>query len=369
MGIFSKVFKGIKKVAKKIGKGIKKIGKKLLGAIGKIGPIGQLALMFIGIPPVISNFFGSIGGAITGVLGKAGTVVSNFATKIAPRLTEGLGKAFNAIKTAGQGAYNTITQAIGNGVDRVMNFTKGKGFNLSGDRTSIFGGVSAKDIPVPGTVTPETAAKFGPDIPDVSDIKGDVFSSTIDASPASLTPPSNTPSLLGRDTIATDRVLAPVQDVNDILNTELFPTKETLTFGTEEATKKTLGEKTKDYFSSQLDDFTETLKNPGQALGKAIKQGGLQAVSGMTTRGLMGDAPTQKVQHINMGQFMSQTTQQPLDAATWNNINTSYQKAGSSFGAAGDAMTPYFTELANFDNDINYQRQMAMLNPTFNPIR
>ena len=32
-------------------------------------------------------------------------------------------------------------------------------------------------------------------------------------------------------------------------------------------------------------------------------------------------------------------------------------------------MTPYFTELANFDNDINYQRQMASLNPVFNPIR
>ena len=310
--------------------------------------------MFIGIPPVISKFFSGLPGAIGG-----------WVSKVAPNMA----KAFNAIKTAGQGAYNTITQAIGNGVDRVMNFTKGKGFSLSGDRTSIFGGVSAKDIPVPGTVTPETAAKFGPDIPDVSDIKGDVFSSTIDASPASLTPPSNTPSLLGRDTIATDRVLAPVQDVNDILNTELFPTKETLTFGTEEATKKTLGEKTKDYFSSQLEDFTETLKNPGQALGEAVKQGGLQAASGLTTRKLMGDSPTHKVQHINMGQFMSQTTQQPLDAATWNNINTSYQKAGSSFGAAGDAMTPYFTELANFDNDINYQRQMAMLNPTFNPIR
>ena len=36
--------------------------------------------------------------------------------------------------------------------------------------------------------------------------------------------------------------------------------------------------------------------------------------------------------------------------------------------ASGDAMTPYFTELANFDNDINYQRQMAALNPVFNPI-
>ena len=370
-GIIGKAFKGIKKVAKKIGKGIKKIGKKLLGAIGKIGPIGQLALMFIGIPPVISNFFGTIGGAITGVLGQAGTVVSNFATRIAPNLTKGLGKAFNAIKTAGQGAYNTVTQAIGNGVDRVMNFTKGKGFTLSGDRTSIFGGVSAKDIPVPGTVTPETAAKFGPDIPDVSDIKGDVFSSTIDASPASLTPPSNTPSLLGSDNIATDRVLSPVQDVNDILNTELFPTntEEVLTFGTEEATKKTFGERTKDYFTGQVKDFKDTLKNPGQALGESVKQGALGGISQSIAMDVAGPPPTQKVMHSSISDFMIPTTQRQLDAATWNNINTSYQKAGSSFGAAGDAMTPYFTELANFDNDINYQRQMAMLNPTLNPVR
>ena len=82
-----------------------------------------------------------------------------------------------------------------------------------------------------------------------------------------------------------------------------------------------------------------------------------------------GPPPTQKVMHSRLSDFMTPTTQRQLDAATWNSINTSYQKAGSSFGAAGDAMTPYFTELANFDNDINYQRQMAMLNPTFNPIR
>lgn len=363
MGFFSKVFKGIKKVAKKIGKGIKKIGKKLLGAIGKIGPIGQLALMFIGIPPVISNFFGGIGGAITGALGQAGTVVSNFATKIAPNLTKGLGKAFNAIKTAGQGAYNTVTQAIGNGVDRVMNFTKGKGFTLSGDRTSIFGGVSAKDIPVPGTVTPETAAKFGPDIPDISDIKGDVFSSTIDASPASLTPSFNTPSLLGPDTIATNKMLSPVPDVSDIAGA-------TLDLG-DKVADQTLGEYFKELPGKVISGVTDTLSDPdklvGDAISGGIKSGIGSGISGKITQGIMGDPPTQA--YLNLGQFITPTTQQRLDAATWNNINTTYQKAGSSFGAAGDAMTPYFTELANFDNDINYQRQMAMLNPTFNPIR
>ena len=128
---------------------------------------------------------------------------------------------------------------------------------------------------------------------------------------------------------------------------------------------KTFGEKTKDYFSSQLDDFTETLKNPGQALGEAVKQGALGGVSQRVAMDVAGSPPTQKVMHSSLSDFMTPTTQRPLDAATWNNVNNAYLKAGSSFGAAGDAMTPYFTELANFDNDINYQRQMSMLNPTY----
>lgn len=332
MGIFSKVFKGIKKVAKKIGKGIKKIGKKLLGAIGKIGPIGQLALMFIGIPPVISNFFGSIGGAITGVLGKAGTVVSNFATKIAPNLTKGLGKAFNAIKTAGQGAYNSVTEAIGKGVDgaknfldRTGNFAKGEGFTLSEGKTSIFAPKADVDITkITDTVvdTGEISAQYTP-------------TTTEDRLSAAL---KDTPSkdLLGKDVVNID---------------------------------KTFGERTKDYFTGQIEDFTDTFKNPGQALGESVKQGALGGISQSIAMDVAGPPPTQKVMHSSLSDFMTPTTQRQLDAATWNNINTSYQKAGSSFGAAGDAMTPYFTELANFDNDINYQRQMAMLNPTFNPIR
>ena len=352
--LLKKAFKGVKKVVKKIGKGIKKVAFKVFGALGKIGPLGQLALMFMGIPPVISNFFGSIGGAVGGWI-----------SSVAPNMA----KAFNAIKTAGQGAFSTITEAIGNGVDRVMNFTKGKGFTLSGDKTSIFGGVSAKDIPVSGTITPETAAKFGPQIPDVSDITGEnLFSSPIDAAPASLDYVSQSPSLSDVATqSAAPKSLLAKDATAEVLS---FEDAMKIDFGAgDKVADKTFGERTKDYFTGQVEDFTDTFKNPGQALGEAVKQGGLQAASGLITRKLMGDSPTQKVQHINMGQFMSQTTQQPLDATTWNNINTTYQKAGSSFGAAGDAMTPYFTELANFDNDINYQRQMASLNPVFNPIR
>jgi len=349
--LLKKVGKGLKKAVKSIGKGIKKVAFKVFGALGKIGPIGQLALMFMGIPPVISNFFGSIGGAVGG-----------WVAKVAPNMA----KAFNAIKTAGQGAFSTITEAIGNGVDRVMNFTKGKGFTLSGDKTSIFGGVSAKDIQVP-TINPETASKFGPQIPDVSDITGEnLFSSPIDAAPASLDYVSQSPSLLGPDTISTDLV-------KDVTEKGLsFEDAMDLDFGVKDkVANKTFGEYVKGLPGEIYKGATDALADPGKLVGDAIS-GGIKSgigsgISGKITQGIMGDPPTQS--YLNLGQFMTETTQQRLDAATWNNFNTSYQKAGSSFGAAGDAMTPYFTELANFDNDINYQRQMASLNPVFNPIR
>lgn len=350
-GFIGKAFKGIKKVAKKIGKGIKKIGKKLLGAIGKIGPIGQLALMFIGIPPIISNFFSGLPGAIGG-----------WVSKVAPNMA----KAFNAIKTAGQGAYNTITQAIGNGVDRVMNFTKGKGFTLSGDRTSIFGGVSAKDIKVPDLTSNVKVDASG--LPELVDGKlqftdapttlGDRLTAAVEAggTPQSL-------SEIAAQTTPPDSLLAPtIPDVSDI-------TDATLSFGTEETTKKTLGERAKDYISEGIEGVTDTLSDPKKLAAETIKGG---VISGGTTalaRSIAGPPPTQKVMHSSLSDFMTATTQRPLDAATWNNVNNAYLKAGSSFGAAGDAMTPYFTELANFDNDINYQRQMAMLNPTLNPVR
>ena len=351
--LLKKAFKGVKKVVKKIGKGIKKVAFKVFGALGKIGPLGQLALMFMGIPPVISNFFGSIGGAVGGWI-----------SSVAPNMA----KAFNAIKTAGQGAFSTITEAIGNGVDRVMNFTKGKGFTLSGDKTSIFGGVSAKDIPVSGTITPETAAKFGPDIPNIPDIKGDVFSSPIDAAPASLDYVSQAPSL---SEVATQSA-TPKSLLSATEKGLSFEDAMDLDFGVgDKVADKTFGEYVKGLPGEIYKGATDALADPdklvGDAISGGIKSGIGSGISGKITQGIMGDPPTQS--YLNLGQFMTETTQQRLDAATWNNINTTYQKAGSSFGAAGDAMTPYFTELANFDNDINYQRQMASLNPVFNPIR
>ena len=55
MGFFSKIFKGVKKVFKKIGKGIKKVAMKVGKFMDKIGIVGQIALMFIPLGPILGG--------------------------------------------------------------------------------------------------------------------------------------------------------------------------------------------------------------------------------------------------------------------------------------------------------------------------
>ena len=134
MGILSKAWKGIKKAVKKVGKGIKKVFKKVTGAIGKLGIVGQIGMMFL-MPyatSALGSFFGASGKLATWstkLLGKAGVG------------SQALGHGLNLINKAGTFAgnvYNSVSQTIGNAVDRVTNFAKGKGFTLSEGRTSIF---------------------------------------------------------------------------------------------------------------------------------------------------------------------------------------------------------------------------------------
>jgi len=365
--LLKKAFKGVRKVAKKIGKGIKKLAGKVFGALGKLGPLGQLALMFVGVPPIFGKMMGAVG---------------SFVQSVAPNVY----KAFTAIKGAAQGAFNTITEGIGNGIDRVMNFTKGKGFNLSGDRTSIFGGVSAKDIKVPDLTSnvkvdasglPElvdgkvqftdapttlgdrlmanvdpTTVTTGPQAPFTGDI--DVMGATVSGSPADLGTAMGTRGtdilMEGKD--VTSSILAR-PDFSDI-------TDATLDFGPID-TSKTFRQRAQDYVSGQVEEFKQVFESPGKAAGEAIKQGGLQGLSGATTQAIMGDPPTQQVQEFNPGDYMTPTNQQRLlDSTTWNGINNSYQQAGAYGGAAGGDLLGSFYN-SNFASDAQYQQDMRRL--------
>ena len=115
MGLFSKVFKKIKKgfksVFKSIGKGIKSAFKKIGKFMGKIGIIGQLALMFTPIGAVMGNVLGSIGGAV----GKAiGTGIGKM-TASSNVLVKGAGKILEAgakFAKAGHSAFRTVTDGV-----------------------------------------------------------------------------------------------------------------------------------------------------------------------------------------------------------------------------------------------------------------
>ena len=134
MGLLSKLWKGVKKTVKKIGKGIKKTFKKIGKAIGKLGIVGQIGMMFL--MPYAAGALGSF-------FGTAGKLAS-WSSKLLNASGIGakaLGHGLNLINKAGTfvgNVYNSVSQTIGNAVDRVTNFAKGKGFTLSEGRTSVF---------------------------------------------------------------------------------------------------------------------------------------------------------------------------------------------------------------------------------------
>lgn len=103
MGIFSKLWKGIKKVTKHIFKPIKSVFKAVGKFMNKIGIIGQIAMSFIlpGIGGVLAQTFGkavsALAGGALGSVGKAAGWV--------------LGKAGTFAKTIGQG-FKTVTSAV-----------------------------------------------------------------------------------------------------------------------------------------------------------------------------------------------------------------------------------------------------------------
>jgi len=116
MGIFKKLFKGIKKFVKKIGKGIKKVVKKVQKGIGKLGIVGQIGMMFL-MPyamGAMSGFFGQF------AAGQAGT----WAAKLASSNVFGA-KALSTVMNA----VHSVGSFVGQGV---AGLKKGLGDTISG---------------------------------------------------------------------------------------------------------------------------------------------------------------------------------------------------------------------------------------------
>ena len=158
MGVFSKIFKGIKKVVKKIGKGIKKVVGKIGRAFGKLGIVGQLGLMFL--MPYALNGLASLWGTAARTAGvtastvgatagatataaaatTAGTGFGGWAANMAAKkgLAGVLGKTAQLIHSAGTLAakpFSFVSDVIGSSVD----FLVGKGTDLVNGVKNVFG--------------------------------------------------------------------------------------------------------------------------------------------------------------------------------------------------------------------------------------
>jgi len=117
MGFFSRLWKGIKKVAKTVFKPIKSVFKAVGKFMNKIGIVGQIAMSFIlpGIGGILAQTFGKAVSALaSGALGSVGKAAGWV-----------LGKAGTFAKTIGQG-FKTVTSAVTDFIGTTGKYVGGK---------------------------------------------------------------------------------------------------------------------------------------------------------------------------------------------------------------------------------------------------
>jgi len=297
MGFLSKLWKGIKKTVKKIGKGVKNTFKKIVGAIGKLGVVGQIGMMFL-MPyamGALSSFAGS-------ALGTVGQWSANLLSKSGIG-AKALGHTLNMVHKAGTFAgkvYTTISDTIGNAIDRVGNFAKGKGFTLSEGRTSIFAKGNERSLlstegyklpdattvtkPTVAPTTPEVKLDFDTVVPatdstgmlDINKLAKDVdVSNQLDISISeTLTPTVKKPNLLDFDA---SKIEMPKIDIAGKAVETVTP-------------DLTLGQKLTEFASGKVQEGIETIKayDPAKALtqgvdkiiyNKALEAGGVDTTA------------------------------------------------------------------------------------------
>ena len=282
----------LRKKVKQIGKAVKKVVKKVGRAIGKLGIVGQIGMMM---------FMPTIAGSLWGQLG-------SFAAKGTSFIHKAAGAIFNAGNTIGS-AYSTVTEAIGNGLNRATNFLKGEGFVLSPERTSIF------------TSTDKAADLTAK----VSDSLG---SKVVDTVPG------------GETTVIAEKV-------------------------TEKSSKSLLA-KGKDYVKEGIEGAKEALSDPKTLVKESLESGAKSGLSTRVSYAAAGDPPTQKVISANfdVGSVNSFASTGTFNQEDFTRGNQAYQALGSSWGAGSSIAAPFLTQEVFSGGDINYAKRVQQLRYT-----
>ena len=268
------------KVGKKIAKGVKKTFKKIGAAIGKLGVVGQIGMMFL--MPYATGALSSFAGSALGTVGKWSANLLSKSGVGAKALGHTLNMVHKACTFAGK-VYTTVSDTIGNAVDRVGNFAKGEGFTLSEGRTSIFAKGNERSLlstegyklPDATTVTKPTVAPTTPEVK----LDFDTVAPTTDST-----------GMLDLEGLANDvKVQTQLsQTIPDVLGTAKVEPKGLLDFdsskiempkldiagtATEEVTKDlTLGERLTEFASGKVQEGIETIKayDPAKALTQGV---------------------------------------------------------------------------------------------------
>jgi hypothetical protein len=282
----------LRKKVKQIGKAVKKVVKKVGRAIGKLGIVGQIGLMMF-MPTIAGSLWGSLG---------------SFAAKGTSLIHKAAGAIFNAGNAIGS-AYSTVTEAIGNGLNRATNFLKGEGFVLSPDKTSIF------------TSTDKVADLT----PKVSDSLGDKVVDTVSG---------------GETTVVAEKI-------------------------TEESSKGLLA-KGKDYVKEGIEGAKEALSDPRTLVKESLESGAKSGLSTRVSYAAAGDPPTQKVISANfdVGSVNSFASTGTFNQEDFTKGNQAYQALGSSWGAGSSIAAPFLTQEVFSGGDINYAKRVQQLRYT-----
>ena len=323
--LLKKVFKGVKRTFKKIGKGIKSAFGKIGKFFGKFGVLGQIGMMMLMGP--LGNMLGGILSGAMGTLGSwsAGLIQNGgWAAKA-------LGHTMKAIHTAGTFAgkvYTTISDGIGNAVDRVGNWVSGNGFELSGDRARLFDFEAQRNNPRSLLETGEydVVGKYGtPKTPDVVDL------TKVDTVPDTSVPDTDTPDTNIDNVTRNENSNIVENDIEGILNNKPEMTPDGIKVG--EVDLPTIGpEEMLDAnvdVNSLLNDersLYDTFKEDGFVAGaEAVVDAGIDRLKS-TTPSQIADRVVDRVEKIPLDGITMAATQDIAKSYGWEvgdtNVNS-----------------------------------------------
>ena len=175
MGIFKKLFKGVKKTFKKIGSGIKKGFAKFGKFMGKLGIAGQIGMMFLmpGIGNAMMSTFGSVLQGL-GTAAQAGGVLGN----IAGAAQTVLGAAGNFARLVAK-PFTTVTEGVTSFLSNTTKYLGNKTAGLLG-KEAIFQGAPTTFLGSDGVIG-RTASGIANNVRGFGDIAKDLVTGDVSA--------------------------------------------------------------------------------------------------------------------------------------------------------------------------------------------